>query len=89
MDLALEKRRGEATEFLFILGVRGLAVLVAVIHVLGVGAGVGEALAALLALEGFLPRMQASVFRQMVLVLEGLATHFAGEGACACNKDSK
>ena len=52
---------------------------------LGVGAGVGEALAALLALEGLLSGVQAPVLRQVVLVLEGLGAHLAGEGAGACN----
>ena len=55
---------------------------------LGVGAGVGEALAALLALEGLLSGVQAPVLRQVVLVLEGLGAHLAGEGAGTCNKVS-
>ena len=88
-----KKRLSEATAeglaaYLLILGVRGLAVLVAVVHVLGVGAGVGEALAALLALEGLLSGVQAPVLRQVVLVLEGLGAHLAGEGAGACNTGS-
>ena len=55
---------------------------------LGVGAGVGEALAALLALEGLLSGVQAPVLRQVVLVLEGLGAHLAGEGAGTCTQSA-
>lgn len=48
------------------------AVSVAVVHVLGVRARVGEALATLVTLVGFLSRVQPAVFNQMVLMLEGL-----------------
>lgn len=40
------------------------------VHVLAVGAGVGEALEALGALEGLLAAVQSLVFRQVMLVLK-------------------
>lgn len=48
----------------------GLAVRITMIHVLAVGAGVGEALEALGALEGLFAAVQPLVFSQMMLVLE-------------------
>ena len=44
-----------------------------------------ESLAALGTLEGFLAAVQTSVFGQVVLVFERLATDVAGERALACN----
>ena len=49
-----------------------LAVGVAVVHVLGVGARVGEALPALVALVGLLPGVQAHVLDQVMLVFKRL-----------------
>ena len=66
-----------------VVAVVGLAVLVAVVHVLTVGARVAEPLAALLALEGLLPGVQALVFGQVVFVLERLRTHVTVERPCA------
>lgn len=62
----------------------GLAVLVAVVHVLGVGAGVAESLATSAALERFFTGMKAFVLREMVLVLEGLVADVTHEGPNAC-----
>ncbi len=58
----------------------GPAVLVAVVHVLAVGAAVREALAALAARERLLARVQPLVLGQVVLVLEGLVARVADEG---------
>lgn len=55
----------------------GLADGEPVVHVLAVGAGVGELLEALEALERFLAGVQALVLRQVVLVLERLRAHLA------------
>ena len=44
------------------------------VHVLAVGAGVGEPLQTLLALERLFAAMQPLVFGQVVLVLEGVQT---------------
>ena len=51
-----------------------LAVLVAVVHVLGEGARVREALSALGADKRLLARVEAAMLGEMVLVLECLAT---------------
>lgn len=55
----------------------GLADGEPVVHVLAVGAGMGELLEALEALEGFLAGVEALVLGQVVLVLERLWAHFA------------
>lgn len=55
----------------------GLAVAEAMVHVLAVGARVGKALEALLALERLLAAVQPLVFRQVVLVFEGLLADVA------------
>ena len=47
------------------------------IHVLTVGARMGEALETLLALERLLAAVQALVLRQVVLVLESFGAHVA------------
>lgn len=65
----------------------GLAVRVAVVHVLAVRSGVREPLQALAALEWFLAAVQALVLRQVVFVLEGLWTLDALVGALTCDKD--
>jgi hypothetical protein len=56
------------------------------VHVLAVGAGVGEPLQTLLALERLFAAMQSLVFRQVVLVLEGFRAHVALVRALTCNK---
>lgn len=53
------------------------AVGIAVVHVLGVGSRVGEALATLVALVGFFSRVKAGVLDQVVLVLEGFLADLA------------
>lgn len=50
----------------------GLAVRVAMVHVLAVGTRVGEALQTFETLEGLFSAVETFVLRQMVLVLEGL-----------------
>ena len=47
------------------------------VHVLGVRAGVGEALETLVALEGLHAAVQPLVLRKMVLVLERFLAHVA------------
>lgn len=59
------------------------AVGVSVVHVLGVGAGVGESFAALVTLVRLLPRVQAAVLDQMVLMFKGLVADLALVGALA------
>ena len=61
-----------------------LAVGVAVVHVLRVGARVREALAALVALVGLLARVQARVLDEVVLVFERLLTDLALVRTLAC-----
>jgi len=58
--------------------VRG-AVIVAVVHVLREGTGVGEALATFTTLERFLAAVQTFVLRQVVLVLERLRAEVTRE----------
>lgn len=60
------------------------AVSVAVVHVLGVGARMGESLAALVTLVRFLPGVQAAVLDQMVLVFKGLVADLALVRTLAC-----
>lgn len=54
------------------------------VHVLAVGAGVGELLEALAALEGLLAGVQALVLREVVLVLERLRALHALVGPLTC-----
>lgn len=61
----------------------GLAVRVAVVHVLAVRTGVGESLQTLAALERLLAAVQPLVFRQVVLVFERLRTFDALVGTLA------
>lgn len=53
---------------------------------LGIGAGVGEPLETLLALEGLLAAVQPFMLRQVVLVLEGLGAHLAFVRTLACKQ---
>ena len=55
---------------------------------LGVRTGVGETLAALLALKRFFTRVQTAVLGQVVLVFEGFGAHLAGEGTSTCTQKS-
>lgn len=63
----------------------GLAVGVSVIHVLTVGARMGESLETLGTLEGLLATVESLVLRQMVLVLEGLRTLGTLVRSLTCN----
>ncbi len=56
------------------------------VHVLRVGARVGEALAALVALVRLLPRMEPHVFNQVVFVFEGLAADATLMGSLPCRE---
>lgn len=51
-----------------------LAVGIAVVHMLTVGAGVGEAFETFATLEGFLPAVKTLVFGEVMFVLEGFGT---------------
>lgn len=62
------------------------AVRVAVVHVLGVRAGVREALATFVTLVGFLSGVQPAVLNQVVLMLEGLVADLALMRTLACNE---
>lgn len=62
----------------------GLAYREPVVHVLAVGAGVGELLEALEALEGLLAGVQSLVLRQVVLMLESLWAHLAFVRSLTC-----
>lgn len=56
---------------------------------LGVRAGVREALAAFVTLVGFLSGVQPAVLDQVVLVLEGLVADLALMRTFACNEDGE
>lgn len=56
---------------------------------LGVRAGMREALATFVTLVGFLSRVQPTVLDEMMLMLEGLVADFALMWTFACNKNIK
>ena len=66
------------------VGVRRLAVLVAMIHVLRVGAGVRKPLAALPTLKRLFTGMKTQVLGQVVLVFESLRTDVTVKRTGAC-----
>lgn len=61
------------------------AVSIAVVHVLGVRAGMRKALATFVTLVRFLSRVEPTVLDQMVLVLEGFFADVALMWTLACN----